>query len=155
MPSNKSQEQFPGLRQKFLKVFMPVVLILALGTVVSYAWMNKRSSSSSLRHTALLASPSPEQQERVETELVTITTTGFDPVQITRPRGKFHLEVDNRSATTVELRLDGPGQEAIKSATVDLNTLEWNEELDLAPGEYVLRAPAHSNWICRLTISAN
>jgi hypothetical protein len=45
--------------------------------------------------------------ERIETELVTITTTGFDPAEITRPKGEFLIVVNNRTGLEgINLRLE-------------------------------------------------
>jgi hypothetical protein len=49
---------------------------------------------------AVIAQPQQERQTarlRIESELITITPHGFEPAEITRPRGQFLLTIDNRS----------------------------------------------------------
>src|ERR1051325_5151397 len=46
-----------------------------------------------------------QKQERLETELLTLQPTGFEPNEIQRPQGTFILGVDNRSGiAAIELR---------------------------------------------------
>src|ERR1044072_1082986 len=33
----------------------------------------------------------------IQAELITVTTTGFEPSELTRPKGKFLLAIDNQS----------------------------------------------------------
>src|SRR5215204_5214941 len=47
-----------------------------------------------------------QQQEFLETELLTLQPTGFEPNEIQRPQGAFILGVDNPTGVeTIELRL--------------------------------------------------
>jgi hypothetical protein len=90
-----------------------------------------------------------------ETELVTIFRTGFDPSEITRPAGKFTLEVDDRSELEeVGLQLDREGGGPEASATVRNTAPEWRVSLDLPAGVYVLSATNHPNWSCRITLTS-
>lgn len=98
---------------------------------------------------------SAAQRERVETELITIKATGFEPAALSRPAGKFLLDVDNRSEIEeVELRLDRQDGSREKSARVRSTAPEWRGALDLRPGVYILSEANHSSWICRITITS-
>ncbi len=122
------------------------------------AWNRSALKSVPMRSEVVNSTQAPQAEStdkklRIETELITVTRTGFEPTEIRRPSGVFYLQVDNRSEMKVELRLDREGRETIKAPSVDLKALEWREELNLAPGEYILSATNHPNWICHLTIT--
>lgn len=95
-------------------------------------------------------------QEVPQTELVTVTPTGFDPAEITRPAGRFILSVENRSGLEeVTLVLsDGAGQELLRER-VPRDQIDWSGTLDLAAGDYLLSEEGHPGWACRLTLTAN
>lgn len=93
-----------------------------------------------------------DDKERIETELVTIQSTGFEPTEIKRPAGKFLLEVDNRSEKEVDLRFDRPDGGRASEVRMRLTGPEWSRALDLPPGEYILSEANHPNWICRVKL---
>ncbi len=85
--------------------------------------------------------------DQLETELITIVSAGFEPTELTRPAGRFLLEVDNRSGIEeVELRLDRQEGGREKSARVRSTAPEWQSALDLHPGVYILSEVNHSSW---------
>ena len=69
-----------------LRLFLLLVLLLISGTLIWARWKAPE-----------LRSSNPIQSPQLETELVTITPTGFQPGEITRSQGRFMLAVDNRS----------------------------------------------------------
>ncbi|HWS56062.1 MAG TPA: hypothetical protein VN228_18120 [Pyrinomonadaceae bacterium] len=90
-----------------------------------------------------------------QTELVTVTPTGFEPAEISRPAGRFILAVENRSgleAVKLVLR-DEAGQELLRQR-VERERLDWSGTLDLAAGSYLLAEDGHAGWACRLTLTA-
>jgi hypothetical protein len=94
-------------------------------------------------------------QERVETVLVTITRFGFEPRELTRPQGRFFLEVDNRSELSeVDLRLNVEHGNRLHRKRVPREQLDWIEPLDLRPGRYTLTEANHPEWVCPITITA-
>jgi hypothetical protein len=102
---------------------------------------------------ASLAVPA-DKPERIETELITITTTGFEPAEITRPKGQFFLDVDNRSELdNIDLYLERANGVREKSAKIVKTAPELRLTLDLPPGTYLLREADHSNWLSTITIT--
>ena len=96
-----------------------------------------------------------DQPQRIETELITITTTGFEPSEITRPQGPFFLDVDNRSELNhLELYLERVNGVREKSAKMLKTAPELRLPLDLPPGTYRLRESGHANWLSSITITA-
>jgi hypothetical protein len=95
-------------------------------------------------------------QGRVEAELLTIRPTGFDPVEITRPRGSFLLVVNNRSGVgELDLRLDREGAGRQHEARMPRGKLGWKKRIDLPPGKYTLTETNHPDWVCHITITTN
>jgi len=100
--------------------------------------------------------PETQTVPRIETELITVYSTGFEPREIKRPAGKFLLDVDNRSELDdLELYLDRQDAGREKSARMRKTAPELRLELDLSPGVYLLREVNHPNWICRIRIIPN
>ena len=94
------------------------------------------------------------QKRRIEPVIVTLTPTGFEPAELTRPRGAFLLVVDNRSNNPELLfHLNSEnGKRAHEQQTHRGGRLDWNKVLDLPPGRYVLTEATHPNWVCKITI---
>src|SRR5215208_747942 len=125
-----------------------------LGNSLSSAHPISSRDSAAVAHPALALAES-EQLTEIETELVTITGQGFDPIAITRPQGRFFLEVDNRTGLPqVELRLDSEHGVRVQQARVPREQLDWYEPLQLVPGRYVLTETDHPEWRCEITITA-
>ena len=141
-----------------IAIFLIITAALAVGAkswlVVSPA---KAEASASIKQKATSAPVlnAISDQERVETELLTITSIGFEPGEITRPQGNFFLEVDNRSGLSeVDLRLDSEHGNRIHQKRVPREQLDWYQPLELRPGRYVLTEANHPEWVCRITITA-
>ena len=97
------------------------------------------------------------QKRRIEPVIVTLKPTGFEPKELTRPRGLFLLMVDNRSNNpNLLFRLDREnGKREHEQQTRNGGKLDWNKALDLAPGRYLLTEADHPEWVCQITITAN
>lgn len=93
--------------------------------------------------------------ERVEATVITIRPGGFEPAEITRPKGRFILAVNDRTwLPEVELRLERENGNRVHEVKVHRNRPNWREMVDLPPGQYVLREASHPDWACRITIAA-
>ena len=104
--------------------------------------------------------PAPAVQARIhpdrpETELVLALPQGFQPGEITRPQGKFFLDVENHTGlAALTLRLDRAAGNRLHEVRVPREQRDWAELLDLPPGEYVLTAAEQPAWKCRITVTA-
>ncbi len=94
-----------------------------------------------------------QPSDELEVELVTLRPSGFEPVEITRPRGAFVLFVDDRtqreSSTLNLMRVSG---ERMKEARTSKNRSEWHDLIDLTPGVYLLVDEVSSQSRCQITI---
>ena len=100
------------------------------------------------------ASNSPQANTTpTEVELVTLRAAGFEPSEIVRPKGAFVLFVDDRSgkenSSLVLQRVNG---ERVRSANLQRKKSEWNDVVDLSPGNYVLQDADNPELRCQITI---
>jgi len=94
-------------------------------------------------------------QAPVQAELITLTPTGFEPTELTRPKGRFLFAIDNRSGLDdVEFYFERETGGRVNVPLSRRGKLAWREIVDLSPGTYILRATNDQSWRCRLTITA-
>lgn len=138
----KTRSRSVILLSLLILLFTPAVLILA-------RWNTSASQP---------ARSAPSQQQRSDTqlqaELITATPAGFEPTDITRPRGRFLLAVDNRSGLDqLDLYLERETGSRVHEGLSRKGKLKWRDVVDLAPGHYVLRAAHDSSWRCDITLT--
>lgn len=139
-----------------LVVALIIITGLTAGAWVWLAHASKAEVPATTHQTAAPPLPQREsKQERVETELITVRSTGFEPAEITRPQGRVFFEVDNRSGLSeINLQLVAEHGNRLHQARVRREQLDWYQELDLQPGRYLLTEADHPGWVCRITITA-
>jgi hypothetical protein len=90
----------------------------------------------------------------VETELITLRRTGFEPREITRPAGEFLLMVENTTGQSINLRFLQETGGHLHAVALSREQPDWNELEDLHPGRYLLTEADHPDWTCRVTVTA-
>ena len=91
--------------------------------------------------------------EPAEVELVTLKPAGFEPSEITRPKGPFILFVDDRSGKdSSSLELKRMNSQRVRTVSLNRRKSEWNDVIDLSPGTYVLQDVSNSELRCQITI---
>ena len=102
-----------------------------------------------------LASAQTAEVGQMESEVITLRPTGFEPSEITRPRGEFNLTVQNLTGLDeVTLRLDREGGSGrLHEVRTPSGRRDWRKNIDPPPGRYVLTEADHPGWICRVTIT--
>ena len=94
-------------------------------------------------------------QAPVQAELITVTPTGFEPSELTRPKGRFLLAIDNQSGLDeVEFYFERENAGRVNVPLSRRGKIAWREIVDLTPGTYILRATHDESWRCRITITA-
>jgi len=94
-------------------------------------------------------------QAPVQAELITVTPIGFEPAELTRPKGRFLLAIDNQSGLEeVEFYFERETTGRVNVPLSRRGKIAWREIVDLAPGTYILRATNDESWRCRITITA-
>jgi hypothetical protein len=91
----------------------------------------------------------------IETEVIKITSRGFEPSVIKRSQGPVLLYVDDQTGFwEVALRLDRVTGGRLREIKIHRSKRFWAELFDLNPGQYVLSEANYPGWICRITITA-
>ena len=123
------------------KFFLLISLLLIAGTVILAAWKTP-------------VEVQEQSSNRLEAEIVTVTPTGFEPSEITRPQGRFILAVDNRSGLNeVDLYFVRETGARLNSRLTRKGKLAWREIIDFPPGTYILKAGNDESWSCRITLT--
>jgi hypothetical protein len=142
-------------------VLLLSLIAVACCTVLGFTvWAHNRSAlvladrSRALTPPAQTASIPNVPIQRMDIEVITIRPTGFERVQITRPKGLFGIAVENRSGLAdVVLRLDQEGGARLRQAQLTRQNLNWKDRFDFVPGRYVLTEASHPDWKCNITIT--
>ncbi len=110
--------------------------------------------------TAVRASIAPlvQTQNRLEAERITLRPTGFEPMEITRPAGRFLLAVNDRSGkesvTLLLVRGTGDLLNEVRMRERPRKH-EWRQVVNLPPGRYVLREASDPGKTCQITLTGN
>jgi len=138
------------------------LLALFAGTVYAGGWLSRtvesaRSESPGVDAQESLprrARPPVDREKVIEGETITLTSRGFEPVEVKRRGGHFALNVDNRSGlkevTFVLARAVG---HKLREVRVKEGKLNWREVVNLPPGSYRLTEAGRPEWVCRIEIS--
>ena len=153
-PQKISNKEHSG---RFHLLVLCALALTVLVVVANGGFLRKHLSASERRNesAADIVRPALDDPRRIETELITVTRTGFEPLEITRPQGQFLLDVDNRSElNALDLYLERQNGARERSAKVQKTAPELRLPLDLSPGTYFLREAGHNSWICTINITA-
>lgn len=95
----------------------------------------------------------PTGDSPTEVELITLRPAGFEPSEIVRPKGAFVLFIDDRSGReNSSLVLQRVNSERLRAISLYRKKSEWNDVVDLSPGNYVLQDASNSDLRCQITI---
>ena len=144
--------------RKAYKAFLMLLVIAATCAAAAgaKAWLSPPVSPPASAPPSRSATQGASEQEEPEAEVVKILPTGFEPRQITRPRGRFLLMVSNRTGLDeVEWRLDREAGGRLHAVRLSEGRLGSRQYEDLPPGTYVLTEAGHPDWVCRITITPN
>ena len=142
-----------------MRMLLFIVVVCLSGLIISARWkQNESASLSPINAVSETAKVGAVQHRRnvsqVESEIITITPTGFDPGEITRPKGPFVLGIDNRTGMEqVDLYLERENGGRLNASLNRKRKLSWRETIDFSPGRYILREANHEGWQCRITIT--
>lgn len=114
-----------------------------------------------IRFISWKASSSPvgssrQPNEKVEVELVTLQRWGFQPKEITRPKGKFFLVIENKSGLIQDLTFSLIEENGARLKDINLSVNRrkgWSDFVELSPGNYLLTVSEHPEWRCKFTIN--
>lgn len=146
-------------RRRLTLIVLTLVLFTA-SSVSTREWLRSLENVSSasphqFQPETRIASQSESRRDRVEAEVITLLSTGFQPAQITRPRGRFLILIDNQSdSDDLTLKLDSVTGQRVREVRQKKEERLFRQLEDLPPGEYLLTASAGTEeWVCRITIT--
>lgn len=91
--------------------------------------------------------------ERLEAEVISITSTGFEPTEITRPAGRFLLAIQDRNGLAeLTLRVSRETDGAQFLVPTRKRQRAWRDVVNPSPGRYLLTEANHPEWRCLITI---
>jgi len=127
--------------------------LLLLSTIGLVAWAVLGQHRPPANYSTSVAS-TQNPNATVQAELLTITSTGFEPTELTRSNGRFLLAIDNRSGLDdIQLYFERETGGPVNVPLSHRSKLAWRDIIDLQPGTYLLRARNDDSWRCRITIT--
>lgn len=150
-------------RKLFWSVFLLSMVTSAALVIISVRGNTKSSAVEAGQKTvpvteakkapAFITPSATPTKERLEVELVTLSPTGFYPKQITRPHGKFLLQIDNYSGQrSITLRLEREAGPRLVETQMPLEQRGWSNVMEVPAGNYVVTEANHPNWVCHITV---
>jgi hypothetical protein len=126
-------------------LFIVVVAVVAYGKFASYSTPGPKESAP-----AIVAQNASDD---LEVELITLRPEGFEPLQITRPKGLFVLVVDDRSGKEgSSLTLQRLKGERLRDLKTNRKKSEWYDLINLPPGDYILSDAENPERRCQITL---
>ena len=162
--SNLSKSVSLSSRLRSKRVSLPVLYVAALlvitgFTATAWALLSTEAKATSPASSTKAAVPVPaitqesSGGERLEAEVITITPSGFEPTEITRPPGRFLLAIQDRSGLTeLTLRVSREGDGAQFLVPTRRNRRAWRDVVNPRPGRYLITEANHPEWQCLITI---
>ena len=139
---------------------LSILAVLALVGVTAYALATSRTTLPAPHVTAPTAAPQEQSGDGpVQVELLTVLSTGFDPVEVVRAPSPFLLTVENRSGVDLgTLQLLPVGEDSQSAAplletSIAKDQKNWSQRVDLPTGVYVLKQVNEPGWTCKITVT--
>ena len=134
-------------RSRSLAVLLSLFLLLTSGVLVFARWNHARSLQPDT------ASQTQQVSDGLEIELITLRPYGFEPNEITRPKGSFVMFVEDRSGkSNSSLELQRVKGELLRAVNTSRMKSDWQDVINLPAGEYVLTDVSQPEAQCRITI---
>ena len=152
---------FSLLRLSKLKLIsVAIITLCAIGTLAwgsrnkLYPVTEKKLAAIPISMTAA-QTPPQNSADRLDVELITLTSRGFEPKEITRPKGKFRLVVETRTGLEqpVTLSLSEEKKNKLKEYKANGSRKGWNSTFDLNQGRYVLSVAENPDWTCYINVT--
>ena len=129
---------------------MAALLMMVVGLVAYGKFGSQQTPEPNTTAPAIVART---ESDNLEIELITLRPEGFEPSEITRPKGAFVLFIDDRSGrekSSLVLQRINSGQ--LRAISVQQKKSEWSDVVDLTPGTYILQDANNSELRCQITI---
>lgn len=145
---------FSKARNVLVLTWLCVLSVCALAIVRSHSReISSTPKLNNLAASAMTAKVVSRNQNLPDVLLVSLLPTGFEPSEVTHPRGKFLFGVNNRTGLDdlrFQLTDDSGGPVGEKRMVKEKI---WRKLIEPKPGRYVLRVVDHPSWLCEVTIT--
>ncbi|MBP6823107.1 MAG: hypothetical protein KA368_16275 [Acidobacteria bacterium] len=116
------------------------------------------NASAEVTSTKLIEGVTAQQQEQIESELITVSRFGFMPLAIKRSAKDFVMTIVNRTADPeLNLTLNRTVGNRPTDKVIDVKLKKgrgsWNAHFNLPPGDYELSEASHPEWKCTITLT--
>lgn len=140
------------------QTFLLGILLALPAAAVAAGALHAHAAKTEATHpgASTLARPAVSTQRNIIAgESITLTPRGFEPAEISRPRGRFVLNINNRSGVhEVTFLLTHESGNRLRQVQFIRGKLSSREILDLPPGRYRLTEVNHPGWVVQIEISA-
>jgi hypothetical protein len=136
-----------------LILFVCVAGIVTSGLVLAKGgWLQLRNYTSP---NSTAAQPVKMAEPQITSLRVALWTHGFDPREITIPKGTYLLSVSNRTEIDdLSFEFNRVGHGRLHAVKEKKERPEWSRLFELQPGDYQLAIEGRPNWLCRITVTA-
>lgn len=148
-----------SLRSVRLPLLVSAVIAASVTAIGVWGWLtpptNAEASITKPGAEAAIALPPQDGagRERVAAEVIRLTPNGFEPSEVTRPKGRFILHVENSTMLTdISLALSRKAGGRERESRL-VKKRKWVEMIDLPPGQYLLTEASHPSWTCQINIT--
>jgi hypothetical protein len=129
-------------------LFLAIIFLLTPGAVILARWPGRVTAPAQPVTPATL-----QRADRLEIELITLRPYGFEPAEISRPKGQFVLFVEDQSGRNdASLRLQKLDGGQVRDVNTSRMKSEWHDVINLPSGEYVLTDASNPESRCQITI---
>ncbi|MFY9620025.1 MAG: hypothetical protein WAM70_17750 [Pyrinomonadaceae bacterium] len=154
---NRLFKRLPNLRMAIVWA-IAVVGIGGVAIAVRPTLMNRSTAAAKAEQATEPTTPDSQRKHvraAVPSHVLVLRPNGFEPAQVSWPRGRFFLTVENHtSAREIKLQLSRENGNRVHEITRKSRKERGVGILDLPPGEYVLSEASHAKWVCRITITS-
>ncbi len=139
-------------------VLVTLMAFILTATGVAAGIGVKRNWFTTTNHNVSSNAIAVQQQEQIESELVTVNRFGFMPLAIKRPAKDFVMTIVNRTADPeLKLTLNRSVGNRPTDKIIDVNLKRgrgsWYAHFSLPPGDYELSEASHPEWKCQITLT--
>ncbi len=131
--------------------------VTAIGLVAAAVTVERRLAAATRISTASNV-VSVQQEEKIESELITVSRFGFMPLAIKRPAKDFVMTIVNRSSDpelnlTLSRTVGNRPTDKIIDVKLKKGRGSWYAHFNLPPGDYELSEANNPQWKCSITLT--
>jgi hypothetical protein len=153
LPQEKNALARIFIPRRFIFITILVVLIIAICVSVVTAIVNFRKVGNGNIASTNPAAGQRQFPSRISVTRITVQPWGFEPSEITVPKGPLYLALENQSDSRVlNWSLSRENGAKVKESELPRKKKHHKEVFNLPPGNYVLTEANQPDWICRITV---